>query len=111
MSQNPFIKREMRPRKGRFGAIPHVGNKLFPSFSVNKIFLKKFEKKILFFEKNSIIGKIFSIFEKKINNLMMWQFPRHINSLRGMEIFHWNKVPKFGSSKITHRLPLASFLF
>jgi len=30
------IRREMRPRKGRFGAVPYIGNKLFPSFAKEK---------------------------------------------------------------------------
>jgi len=28
-----FIRREMRPQKGRFGVVPYVENKLFPSFA------------------------------------------------------------------------------
>jgi len=40
------IRREMKSRKGRFGVVPHIGNKLFPSFGGKEI-----EKK------NSIFGK------------------------------------------------------
>jgi len=40
----------MRPRKGRFGAVPYVGNKLFPSFA------KKIKKQKNW-KKNSIFRK------------------------------------------------------
>jgi len=29
----------MRPQKGRFGVVPYVGNKLFPSFAKKKIII------------------------------------------------------------------------
>jgi len=59
----------MRLREGRFGAIPYVGNKMFPSFAkINYIFGKNiiFEKKLLFLGKNLFLEKIFSIFGKNI---------------------------------------------
>jgi len=119
-----FSTVRMRPRKGRFEVVPYVGNKMFSSFGKKKmkkrnLFLEKnnyFWKKVFVFGKNSIFRKcIFYFWKKKLkyyfNNLMTWQFPRHINNLRGMGIFHWNKAPKFGSSKITYNPSLASFFF
>jgi len=43
----------MRPRKGRFGVVPYVGNKLFPSFGKKR----KLKKEFLFLENVSIFGK------------------------------------------------------
>jgi len=44
------IRREMRPRKGRFRVVPHVGNKLFPYFGGGKKLKKNsyLEKKFYF---------------------------------------------------------------
>jgi len=73
------IRREMKPLKGCFEAIPYVGNKLFPSFGKNRKIEKKnlFLEKILFLKKVSTFGKflflekIFSIFGKNILNLKL----------------------------------------
>jgi len=114
----------MRPRKGRSRVVPYIEKKLFPLFA-KKIKIKKLKKKFyfwkiliflkknLFLEKNSILRKIFFYFWKKhiFNNLMIWQFPRYVDNLRGMGIFHWNEASKFGSSKRTRGPSLASFLF
>jgi len=47
------IRREMRQQKGRFGAVPYIGNKLFSSFAKKKIEKKNSisRKKILFLQK------------------------------------------------------------
>jgi len=105
------IRREMRPQKGRFGVVPYVGNKLFPSFAKKRKKLKKifyFWTKILFLKESFYFcKKIFNFFY----NLMTWQFSHHVNNLRGMGIFHWNEAPKLGSSKRTRSPSLASFFF
>jgi len=125
LARQASIRREMRPLKGHFEVVPFVGNKLFSSFGKKKKHWKHWKnwKKYYFWKKVSIFGlktlyleKIFTIFGKKkyflnFNNLMTWQFSRHVNNLRGIGIFHWNEAPKFGSSKITRGPSLGSFFF
>jgi len=63
----------MWPRKGRFEAIPYIGNKLFPIIWPKKELKKKIlflEKKIIFEKKILFLEKIY--FKKYFfNNLMM----------------------------------------